>query len=329
MINLKHTFRSQAHLDSVVKEYYKKIGSWVEEKICLSLEANEDNGLLKFIKCNLKTIIAGKPDELIEFYEEIKKKNFDDIVFIRKNNKKERKKGKAGKKETVTKFLKYAFDYDKFRNEDAGKWWAEQLNIKTCVYCNTQFAHVLKLENAKIKRTYQIDHFFPQVDYPYFALSFYNLIPSCGTCNGGKGDNNVNADFHPYKFDFDKEAVFSVDEESVIDFILGSDQTKLEIDIKPRSEKDKKDIEAYVDDFKLKEVYANHTDIVTELYQKKYHYPESRKQEISNLLAGAGERLTPEEITRMLRGSYIEREKILQRPLSKLIKDISDELDLI
>ena len=207
-------------------------------------------------------------------------------------------------------------------------------------------------------------------------------------------DKNVDADFHPYKFDFDKEAVFSVDENSIINFILGEKKedvskkkittlankdaeffeqldkdilnlknatleeqqrtdiinrlkealvekeketnNKLQIDIDLRKSKyeDEKLVAEYrfaryKQDFQLDAIYANHTDIVTELYQKKYHYPESRKQEISNLLAGTGERLTPEEITRMLRGSYIEREKILQRPLSKLIKDISDELDLI
>ena len=35
--------------------------------------------------------------------------------------------------------------------------------------------------NTRVKP--QIDHFLPKSDYPYLALNYYNLIPSCIPCN--------------------------------------------------------------------------------------------------------------------------------------------------
>ena len=44
--------------------------------------------------------------------------------------------------------------------------------------------------------TFQLDHFYPKDEFPMFAVSFYNLIPVCGTCNSIK--NNTNFNIYPY-----------------------------------------------------------------------------------------------------------------------------------
>ncbi|TCL67476.1 hypothetical protein EV196_10232 [Mariniflexile fucanivorans] len=38
----------------------------------------------------------------------------------------------------------------------------------------------------------ELDHYYPKSLYPYFGVSFYNLIPSCQSCNGlgVKGEND-------------------------------------------------------------------------------------------------------------------------------------------
>ncbi|MFX8327742.1 hypothetical protein ABTL71_18955, partial [Acinetobacter baumannii] len=51
----------------------------------------------------------------------------------------------------------------------------------TCPYCNRSYIYYIS-RRKEIKP--QIDHFFPKSKYPFLAMSFYNLIPSCQTCNG-------------------------------------------------------------------------------------------------------------------------------------------------
>ena len=66
----------------------------------------------------------------------------------------------------------------------------EAMNIDTCPYCNRNYIYSLH-KKGKIKP--EIDHFYPKGIYPFLAASFYNLIPSCQTCNGfgGKGSEDT------------------------------------------------------------------------------------------------------------------------------------------
>lgn len=75
--------------------------------------------------------------------------------------------------------------------------------------------------------------------------------------------------------------------------------------------------------FKLDELYKQHKDIVLDLLIKKVHYPKSYIDELSNF------GFNKEEIYRYLVNNYLKDEDLHKRPLSKLIKDISEELGLI
>jgi 5-methylcytosine-specific restriction endonuclease McrA len=65
------------------------------------------------------------------------------------------------------------------------------LGITVCPYCNRNF-----IFNSTKKRTSHFDHFFPESKYPFLAMSFYNLVPSCSTCNTLKGKESI--DYNPY-----------------------------------------------------------------------------------------------------------------------------------
>jgi len=53
-----------------------------------------------------------------------------------------------------------------------------------CPYCNAETIYSENLiERPGRKVRSDLDHFFPQWQYPYFAVSPYNLIPSCTRCN--------------------------------------------------------------------------------------------------------------------------------------------------
>ena len=66
----------------------------------------------------------------------------------------------------------------------------DNLNLRTCPYCGRQFIYAVEENGTTVKP--QIDHFLPKRKYPFLALSYFNLIPVCSTCNmiGCKGDND-------------------------------------------------------------------------------------------------------------------------------------------
>lgn len=70
----------------------------------------------------------------------------------------------------------------------------KEINIYSCFYCDSAYAGVFDQTNLKVdkkRRTFDVDHFFPNAQYPMFSLSLYNFVPSCQICNSRiKGSSN-------------------------------------------------------------------------------------------------------------------------------------------
>ena len=78
----------------------------------------------------------------------------------------------------------------------------------------------------------------------------------------------------------------------------------------------------------IKELYEEHKDIVLELIQKSVVYNESYMDELLKEYEGTLFK-NREDLQRLISGGYISDEEIGKRPISKLIKDISEALELI
>lgn len=193
-----------------------------------------------------------------------------------------------------------------------GLKFVQSISLNTCPYCNRAYIYSIK-KNGIIRP--EIDHFYPKAFYPYLGLSFYNLIPSCSICNGttAKGNKDSNKDNlkNPYE--------------------VKEDDFKFKLDITSPSKFDitlDKKIDSNNDYFKLEEFYKYHDDIAHELYIK--FKQENTKEHFNSLkksLSGIG--FDEDEIHRFLTCGYLKDEDLHKRPLSKLIKDISEELNLI
>lgn len=76
----------------------------------------------------------------------------------------------------------------------------EQVGQNVCLYCNRNFIEDLKIVKNRNGRkpvgTFELDHFYSKDEFPMFAVSFYNLIPVCGTCNRIKSNTVFN--INPY-----------------------------------------------------------------------------------------------------------------------------------
>lgn len=84
------------------------------------------------------------------------------------------------------------FCYSKFREKIASffKNNADKLKIHFCFYCDAAYTEVFSTDE-EVRRTFDVDHFFPKSEYPMFCLSLYNFVPSCQVCNSRvKSGNN-------------------------------------------------------------------------------------------------------------------------------------------
>ena len=145
--------------------------------------------------------------------------------------------------------LKYIFienGYDKINKME----FYENFDINSCVYCNRNYIFNL-YANGHVKG--QIDHFYDKARYPFLAMSFYNLIPSCEGCNRIKGtyDTFRYNSLSPYVRDENK--LFTIEIKSV-----GNFKYKLKDD-------------AFLKKLLIEEIYnKGHIDIVDDMYEKFY-----------------------------------------------------------
>jgi len=197
--------------------------------------------------------------------------------------------------------------------------FVKKYNIYTCPYCNRNYIAIVdKDKDDKNGLRPEIEHFFPKSIYPYLAMSFYNLIPSCQVCNHTKSNKNTYNDKLLSPYEIDENTFQFTYGLNYINFLDKSSNT-------PNISVQFKNIDSKSEEyFKLETLYRGHQDIVLELLIKRTIYTKSYIKELKENF-----RFTNDEIYRFLLCNYNKNEDLHKRPLSKLIKDISTELGLI
>ena len=299
------------NLEQIAYEHYEALKNYIEIKSKYKLETI-DNWIKDCFgkKWNFKFIILAKPKELEELIKKSKCNNdFKYFItlydyFIERKNPKLRVNN----------------------NPYNAYYLIKKLNINTCPYCNRNTIYNL---NYSSKRTSKLDHFYPKSKYPFLAVSFYNLIPSCKICNFIKNDSDKKDYINPYddRFDMNKSVRFTF---KILnsEFYYSLDGFKISCNLNESISNDEKNrIKNNIKDFKLFDLYKNHKDIVLELIQKEVIYNDSYLDELFKSYEGTLFK-NREDLQKLVSGGFIEDESINKRPLSKLIKDITTELDL-
>ncbi len=189
--------------------------------------------------------------------------------------------------------------------------------------------HIYNIKYSK-KRTSELDHFYPSNKYPFFAISFYNLIPSCTVCNKIKLDNDDPEYINPYdtRFDFNKNMKFDLKiEDSTFYHSLDGFNLHYKFSRNMAAEEIRR-INNNLEDLELKDLYTNHEDIVLELIHKAEIYNESYIDELMTQYDGSLFK-NREDLLRLITRGYVSDDDVHKRPLSELIKDISEELELL
>ena len=338
-------------LSSLVEPFYNKIFSAQKKRLkelnkwrpVLIIDRNKKIEFIRILIKDHEALIKDKPDLLYNRIMDYESKGFNALLFDEKAN-----EGK-GKQTAFGGLIETLFGYGNFRNSKTAIWLADQLSIKACPYCNSQYIlsydksvkpiflkELFKGVKDKSKRAlFEFDHFFPKSRYPYLSTSFYNLIPSCKPCNNVKGNTKTDLInyIHPYHRDFNNLFEYDCSDKDIVDFILSKKKfEEIEVTLKSR-EKGANEIilKNHIRIFDLAKIAQLHKDIIEELYLKSYFYNDSRKKELLEMkIEGTNVKLfTKELLDRFILGNYSLDSDINKRPLSKMTKDIAEKINLL
>jgi len=299
---------TKEYSDRVLKRLIKVLNSGLykrKTKTTIKLSKSEKKVLVKF--ADIKTInylLSAEPKKLREYIEHVS--NYYPIFHNKNSN--------------IYKILYNVFVSSGYENIDKFKF-IKDIGLKSCAYCNRSYIYTIN-KNKNLKP--EIDHFYPKHLYPYLAMSYYNLIPSCPTCNGfgAKGTKDSYKDNlkNPYEIESDDfKFTFDIKSINIIDNKIDEDSVEIKL------KKSEKTNNKY---FQLENLYKEHKDIAIELYQKLYQ--ENTKEHFESLESSLrGLKFDEDEVYRLMTCGYKDESEHHKRPLSKLIKDISQELELI
>lgn len=283
-----------------IKFHYDEV-SKIFDKLIINKYITRDKKQKKIEKCFIsfldkykEELINAEPKRLLIINSEFEKKKF------------------SGHQLKLIKSFFIETGYKSFPN----KKFLNHLNIDTCTYCNKNYTLQYDLETNHARA--ELDHWFPIADFPILALSFYNLIPSCHSCNHLKHNNKPTEGWekalenmvHPYldKIDFSFSYHFEkYNEPKAI--------------VKPKDIKSEKTISFN----KTKEIYEAQSDKeLKDLLNLRYKYSDNYIDILLNkTFKGV---MSKEKAYRMIFGIEIKEEDYHKRPFSKFKKDIIEEL---
>lgn len=297
------------NLDKICEEHYRHLEPEIAANYTLLSKSQR-----RFIITNLKRILTGKPSELIQVNDEY-------IAEVSSGHHKVKR---------IYRNLSKVFNYKRFTKTDA-TWYcgydlARKLNVNTCPYCNRSYTVTVAKGRDRTTRP-DFDHFFSKNHYPLLALSFYNLVPSCLVCNRSvKNQEHIvyNKYVHPYEEGFSKAAKFSytpLNLDSAVglrtNYLVLLERNPIELVKAQRCEESFKL-------FKLKEIYeASHGSEIADVIRKHILSGGNYLHTLKKAFPDIG---SVDELYRIAFGNYYQEEDLEKRPLSKLIKDVVDQL---
>ena len=199
----------------------------------------------------------------------------------------------------------------------------EAMGIRSCVYCNVQYALTIDHKNGM----FELDHRYAKSKYPFLCTSFYNLQPSCPSCNHGKKADT--ADFGLYTTDASKLKPFHLltnpqiyfrgrrfDPKQISVHLVASDVNDIgQVRLAYNHQKD----------FDIDATYKEVVDVAEETMWRCRAYDNTYKELFLNHFP---ELYDKDSLHRFIFGTYAEG-NVHKRPLTKLIRDIEEDMKVV
>lgn len=260
---------------------------------------------------DFKDLIEANPDKLKEI-----KLHFDSL-------------SKVDKKDIKENFSLITL-YDYFTNKGyentkqnitySSRYLAEKLDVFTCPYCNENFTYSFTYKRGvtPVRRTFEWDHIYSKTDYPFLAISFYNLVPCCKVCNHIKSAQNQNY-FNPHLNVNINDSYFFLLNPTGAGFI--ADNSKFELNLVLVKTKYKDEFKDSMTTIGLVDRYRSHKEIIKDILNKQRMYPLGYIKSISNQMALANSP-SLSQLRSTLYGTNFNHQYYYKRPFSKLTFDI-------
>jgi arsenate reductase-like glutaredoxin family protein len=288
------------------------------------------NDLKDFVDTNdnLEKILGGKPDVLFAINDEMYKAILNPADYANVANYFDtplKKRSTYTNIHNLISDIEVIFNYDWFIGLGTSELYhsyklAENLKRRTCSYCNRMYATTIRSKTAGKLMRPQFDHWFPKSKYPLLALSFYNLIPSCATCNSTVKKNvelSIKEHVHPY-IDNEIDSVY-------FKYVFDKRSNKYKIFMLRKSTEGIKMINT-VRKLAIDTMYNAHLDELDDLIRTKQAYSSSYIDNMKKLMKG---HLKDNEVYRILFGTELESTDFHKRPLSKFKSDILKQLEIL
>ncbi|WP_314923148.1 hypothetical protein [Prevotella pallens] len=326
MIPLK--FKDESKLvfyDDFIETFKSKIkkikenGQYVHEKSIVYLK-KETIDFLEYLLIdeNLSDLANCPADKLIDKVNEIRK-NHDDRLN------KNRDFHSQVKKIFVDAYTQF-FPRAKF---------IKALDIKVCPYCNRSYIYCIDKEDGTTCIKGQLDHFYSKEDYPFLAISKFNLVPSCSDCNGPGGKYRINAAggkskknnqkrplVNPYLISNTDGLKFRIEiEKGLANFKDIENSIKIIVE-----EKNDSGLLENINTFHLKEIYNSHCDVAAEIYLKSKMMSKKYRSFIKRKLRNLNLSLTDRELNLIILNIETDSQYFRNKSLSKFKADLAKDL---
>lgn len=204
----------------------------------------------------------------------------------------------------------------------------QALGIRTCPYCNRTYIGSSK---GKILNV-QLDHFYSKSRYPFFAVSLYNLVPSCPFCNLNKSSRDIVKLMSPFDkaYSFDESVRFVLEE--VRKETEGEETQKtqeLHFEVVAENPEDQKRYQTAIKEFQLETAYSFHCTEARQFTDKMRAYPPSLLRELARHISGAD--ISDTEKVNVLAEAlemaffqeyFCEPKDYIKKPLAKFYRDL-------
>lgn len=202
------------------------------------------------------------------------------------------------------------------------------MGIKTCVYCNAQYAVSFSRRDGIEYAQFEVDHWKPESRYPFLGISFYNFVPSCPSCNKHKTKKDLKFCIYsevPYALDGvnHNPFVFLLSDDSLTRFLNSYNKDLLKLEFKSRVGDSA--LEEDYARFAINEMYECFRDEAAMAIRRYLFYSDAYREQLQvnygKMFSGS---LFYEEF---IYGVSFGRKDVLRRPLAKMIQDIRAQLE--
>ena len=203
-----------------------------------------------------------------------------------------------------------------------------KMGIRACVYCNAQYTNTVEIEEGgTVKGRYELDHFWPKDEYPFLCISFYNLQPSCSSCNNWKRDEEAKFNLYTDKYEELNPFTFELTPASLIRYMLRQDAAVLDIKLKS---KDAELLSNHLERFHTDNLYKTYADELEVLVWKFKSFNPAFKEQLTDRFKKLFPiHATRNDIIRFLYGFYSKEKDVHKRPLTKVKQDVAKQLGMI